>query len=139
MPDGTKMTVLAGPQQADGYYWYSLKGYVSGSLWTGWAASQSTNTSSRPVLLRGLFGVGDQVVVISDPYVNFRERPSRNANRLDSIYKGTRLTIENFDYDGFPGAVQDAEGYTWWRVTYNGRTGWVADQDPGGAGGTASL
>jgi hypothetical protein len=38
MPDGTQMIVYDGPEQADNYTWWGLKGYVSGTFYdSGWA------------------------------------------------------------------------------------------------------
>ena len=38
LPDGTQMTVFAGPIQVDGYTWWAIQGYVEGILRTGWSA-----------------------------------------------------------------------------------------------------
>lgn len=38
MPEGTRMSVFAGPMTADGHTWWALAGYVQGAYRTGWAA-----------------------------------------------------------------------------------------------------
>lgn len=67
----------------------------------------------------GVLGPGAQAVVTAgDAGARIRQEPSTAAPTVTAVANGTVLQIT--------GTSQDADGYTWWPVTGDGFTGWVA-------------
>ncbi|MEL6671895.1 MAG: caspase family protein [Bacteroidota bacterium] len=59
-----------------------------------------------------------EVGIITGDRVNIRRQPSLQAEKLDQLNKGKRVEIFNI-------LPYDADGYTWVRITYDGKIGWV--------------
>lgn len=67
----------------------------------------------------GVLAPGAKAVVASGGAgANIRQDPSTNAAAVTAVANDTVVQIT--------GSSQDADGYTWWPVTGNGFTGWIA-------------
>lgn len=67
----------------------------------------------------GVLAPGAKAVVTSGGAgANIRQDPTVNAPAVTAVSNGTILQIT--------GPSQDADGYTWWPVTGDGFTGWIA-------------
>lgn len=129
LSSGEKVTILDGPQAADGYHWFKVKtadGEIGWVIGEGLAPASDDNGNTG-----GQFAVGDEVVVNTD-ILNLRANPSLSATILMTLPSGTALTVT--------GGPTTAEGHTWYQVkTAGGVTGWVAGEflaaggDNGGA------
>ncbi|MBR1607205.1 MAG: SH3 domain-containing protein, partial [Clostridia bacterium] len=114
IPNGTLLSVYA----VDGR-WYATSyngqtGYVLGSfLAFGAAAATPTPVPAAVVTAPPAVGVANATVVCSDGgSLNLRQTPATNGKVLDRIPNGTAIAAEAVDGK-------------WYRVTYNGQTGYV--------------
>ena len=109
LPEGTQMSVVGGPTQADGLSWWNL----TSPLGTGWSAVADWLTPLTPslnsqvtVTFTGVFGL------------RLRQCPGLNCTILRTLQDGTVMTV-------IAGPVS-ADGYTWWGLTGPMGTGWSA-------------
>ncbi len=109
LADGTQMTVLAGPIQAEGYTWWN----ITGSPGTGWSAIGEWLTPIQPT-------VGSTVTVSYTGGFGLRLRAdhSTSAQILATMPDGTHMTVIGGPFQG--------EGFTWWQLTGSPGTGWSA-------------
>lgn len=67
-------------------------------------------------------GMAIQVFVPDEGFLNLRDAPSTDSNILTILESGTRGLITD-------GPV-DSEGYIWWEIRVDNRTGWVVEALP---------
>jgi uncharacterized protein YgiM (DUF1202 family) len=108
---GTTGTVMDGPSSGSGYTWYHLS-TGSGS---GWVADAFLAAASAPA--DGKFEIGDAVYV-SDGPVNMRSSPGTGNSIVTSLPTGLAGSVTN--------GPSSASGYTWYRITTENGSGWVA-------------
>lgn len=65
--------------------------------------------------------IGDLVTVLPGPPNNIREEPAVNSARIGQIPSGANLTV----IDGYV----CGDGFTWWKVDYDGLIGWTVESD----------
>jgi uncharacterized protein YraI len=119
---GEVVTVTHGPVVADGYSWYE----VDTSLGSGWVAGEFLSNGSSPS-----FVAGDVAVVATDA-LNLRAAATTTGTVIDVLFTGASVTI-------LSGPIS-AVGYSWFRVSSDAGTGWVAGEFLGnGSVGTGSL
>jgi quercetin dioxygenase-like cupin family protein len=147
---GVELTVIGGPEDADDYTWWQVRGVEDTSL-EGWlaseflelvtgapsdgtqptaatpeaspAASPEASPSASPAAspVAGEFSVG-QIVATSQENVRVREDASINAEPVDAFVLGTEFEIT--------GDPVEADDYTWYPVQLvadESVIGWVAD------------
>jgi uncharacterized protein YgiM (DUF1202 family) len=103
--------VSNGPVYRDGYSWYRLQ--IEGVA-DGWVAGDfliyATDSGST-------FAVGDRVAINAD-VLNVRSDPGLSAAVVDDLpFNQPALII---------GGPVNADGYTWYQISYHGGSGWVA-------------
>lgn len=109
---GAAVTIVAGPYDADDYVWYQVdtdagSGYVAGEF-LGATVTISTDLG---------FAIGDSLVVNTDA-LNLRSAASTSGDILAELVTGDAVSI----VDGPIGA----DGYTWYQISSDYGTGWVA-------------
>ncbi|HYG80686.1 MAG TPA: Ig-like domain-containing protein, partial [Pyrinomonadaceae bacterium] len=112
LPEGTKLSVIGGPAQADGYTWWN----VTGNSLTGWSA---TGDWLVPNDLAGL-RVGAQVSVSNTSGVGLRLRkgPGLSEGIISTMPEGAQMTIISGPYY--------KDGYLWWNIRGGAGTGFSA-------------
>lgn len=122
IPGGGFFTVVGGPQCGpDGRYWWQVSyGGVVG--WTAegegnayWIAPFYCPNSPLPRLTTGILGR----VTPGDPNT-LRMQPAANSSAIGQIPAGQTFVVLN-------GPQCGPEGWSWWRVNYNGIVGWTAE------------
>ncbi len=104
------VTVLSGPERADGYDWYEVETEEG----NGWVAGRFLANPAD------LITAGDTVQVI-DGSLRLRAEPSLAAQILDTMPEGTELEVT----DG----PEQADGYTWFQVENDEfGPGWAAGE-----------
>ncbi len=123
---GQNGLIIDGPVYADGYTWFQLT-YVGGTT-DGWVAGDYLGLVSTG----GGLAVGDMVSVSSDE-LNVRSGPGLGYSVIDIMVYGQNGLIVD-------GPV-DADGYTWYKLTYVGGAvdGWVAGDYLAYEGGSGFL
>lgn len=123
---GTRVSVLEGPVDADGYRWWrvgtnQLSGWVAeGDGSELWLSPQLGD--KRPV--NRAVRLNDEVVVTvgAEGFLKVRTGPGLNAPVEHQLLYDTQLSV-------IEGPV-DADGYRWWKVSGGGTiTGWAAEGD----------
>ena len=121
IPGGGVFSVLAGPQCADGYYWWQ----VSYEGVTGWTAEgQGSTYWLEPVTTCApapRLAVGVQGRVLPGTSNALRSLPNRGS---------TSVVIGEIPGGGVFSVLagpQCADGHNWWQVNYNGVIGWTAE------------
>lgn len=132
----TLVNVLEGPTQADNYEWYRVD---NGAGVVGWvaagpqndpwlrleaaAAAGPTATPAGPKLVDRAIQVGDRVQVTTDSsqVLTVRADPSRGANAVAKVPRGTLFTIKS-------GPVKQ-DNLTWWELESATVDGWAAEGD----------
>lgn len=113
MSTGDYGVVSNGPVYRDGYTWYRLR---IESVADGWVAGDfliyGTQSGSA-------FAVGDRVAVNAD-VLNVRADASISAAVVDELPFNEPAKII--------GGPVNAGGYTWYQISYNGGSGWVAGE-----------
>ena len=105
-------------KDSSGMVWYKV-GFGGG---TGWVSSKYASKTSAP----GSSYTGPEVSASGDYIktegsVNVRTSPNLNASSLGTAPKGTTLT--------FLGKTStDARGVKWYKVSFNGSTGWISSR-----------
>lgn len=140
IPTGSRLTVLSGPQNADGLTWWKLRS-VTVATQEGWMAQ---NRETGEALLTkvsdpgpvdpptGTFKVGDKVV--TSAVVRMRQTPGYNGKAANDVVADIAQGIEGTVQAG----PRSADSLTWWQVATtapNGSrvTGWMAEVAPNGA------
>jgi uncharacterized protein YraI len=115
MVNGTRGTVLEGPQPLDGFTWWHLQvGQVN-----GWAAGEFLAAVREAAPVAPRFQVG-ATVQSTDNGVNFRAAPGLQAQTIRQLSAGEMGTIV--------GGPQDADGHTWWQLRIATTVGWTAGE-----------
>ncbi len=125
MPNGSLMKIEGGPQRAENYTWWFLRGDFNNDsvLDQGWAI-EAVNADGKQVLLNSLVHVND-IVFVQNGGLNLRDGPCVNSSEcrvIDILASGTELRV----IDG----PRRRDDFTWWRVqrvTGNQQPGWVAE------------
>jgi uncharacterized protein YgiM (DUF1202 family) len=116
LASGDPATIISGPVQADGYAWYQ----VDTDAGTGWVAGDYlAQTVTASAVGGGPFAVNQAVVVATDA-LNLRAEAGLDSEVLAVLPQSTTGTVV--------GGPVPADGYTWYQVTVNGTTGWVAGE-----------
>lgn len=120
-------------KDSNGLAWYKVK--ANGK--TGWISSKYAKKSSAPTpdYSGPEVGMSGKYVKASSGSVVLRSKPNKDSSALDSISKGTTVTFLNK-------ASTDSRGVVWFKVKYNGQTGWVSSKytkvtDSAGSGTTS--
>ena len=108
LPEGTKMSVIGGPVQADGYTWWN----ITGSYGTGWGARGDWLTPEPQI------GITVTVTYTGGYGLRLRSCADLSCSVITTLPDGTQMNV-------FDGPVQ-ADGYTWWNITGSYGTGWSA-------------
>lgn len=84
------------------------------------AGAVAPAASTLPAAVPGTIGPGASIIIQTPggTGANIRQTPAAGGTLVTALNDGTTLTIT--------GASQDADGYTWWPVTGDGVSGWVA-------------
>ncbi len=124
---GTKVTVTGSKKGTDGYTWYSVSysgksGYirsdflsVSGSVSstssssTSSSSSSSSSSSATVTKATGTVTPSDGVNVRSDAGTSYRI--------VTALSKGTKVTVT--------GSKKGTDGYTWYSISYSGKSGYI--------------
>jgi hypothetical protein len=117
LPDGTRMIVIGGPVEADGFRWWELRGVAA----TGWAVEK---IGVRKTLHNCFIHRSTVVTVVSS--LNLRPTFSTTAAPLATLAPGTEMTVV--------GGPELAEGYVWWQLQGAEGTGWAVDAIPSASG-----
>lgn len=147
LAEGVELTVIGGPEEADGFTWWQVQGTVGESPVEGWlaedflafvgGAAQATETpeaeetpdaetvpeaspSASPVA-DGEFAEG-QIVALTDDNVRVRPEATVNSEPVGIFLLGTEFEIT--------GAPVEGDGYLWYPVLWVADpsvTGWVAE------------
>ena len=113
LPQGYVAFIGAGPIAADGYNWYRVD--AMGAV-LGWVAGEFLAQGDAP---GDIFSPGEAVVVSTD-WLNLRSWPGLDADVVDVLPYGTRVTVT-----GLPANPTD-DGYLWVGIeTTDGARGWV--------------
>lgn len=113
---GTTATVIAGPEENDGYRWHKIE--INGTV--GWMATDYLSVGpGNGGTSGGLIGATMHVVANG---LRLRTEPGLDARIIMTLDNGTTVTISD-------GPVT-ADGYTWYEVTFPGSAGvgWVAGE-----------
>ena len=115
--EGTQMSVIGGPVQADGYTWWNIKGVVGGISREGWSAVGEWLTPIVPQINSTVI-----VAYTGGNGLRLRDGASLYASIIITLPEGTQMTV-------FDGPMQK-NGYNWWAlkgyVSGIWRTGWSA-------------
>lgn len=112
LPEGTKLSIVGGPVQADGYKWWN----VSGNGLTGWSAVGDWLSPNDLLGLR--IGAAVTVANTNGIGLNLRTEPTTSATKITTLADGTQMTILSGPYY--------VDGYLWWNITGSSGTGYSA-------------
>jgi len=130
------VTILEGPAQANNYDWYrvdngaGLVGLVAAGPqddpWLRLEEGAVAGLTATPVglkLVDRAIQVGDRVQVTTDSsqVLTIRSDPSRGANAVAKVPRGTLFTVKS-------GPVQQ-DDLTWWELDSDTVDGWAAEGD----------
>ena len=106
-------------KDSGGNTWYQVKhGGVTGWVSAGYAKKTDKPSSSYTGPEVSMSG---KSVVITGETVNVRAKPNLNGSDLGVVKKGTTLTFKGKK-------STDSRGVAWYKVSYNGKTGWVSSK-----------
>ena len=123
IPVGTTVTFKGlGAKNNDGSKWYQVQ-YKGRTGWISQNYATITNSkgSSSETSTAGSTYPMDGKYVYTEGSVNVRTGPSLSHGVITSVPSGTYL---NFAKKG----STDSRGVRWYKVTHNGRTGWVSSR-----------
>lgn len=112
-------TAVAGSYGVDAaFLGYSENGRVKIMIsgFTGW--TDINNGVITPISLLGVNG--NMISVPGGKGIRIRTSPSTSAAEITKVYSTT-----NFSYT----ETAQADGYTWYKISYNGRDAWIAKTD----------
>ncbi|MBI1281793.1 MAG: SH3 domain-containing protein [Anaerolineaceae bacterium] len=145
-----KLEIIGGPEIVDNETWWQVRSitgnegwvlqnidgkpvlYPDGSLLPQTPTPMPTATplptetpSPTPIVCPGSLPanllVGERARVTPGKANNLRNRATIDGGLLDQIPSGDTMMVV--------GGPECADGYTWWKVEYRGRTGWTAQGD----------
>lgn len=138
LPNGTVVTIVDGPQDAQGYTWWFVQSLNGNSGWAVEAADgietlvpvsgdEDDATVATPVSCPGLLPsrlvIGEMGYLLPGDPNNVRSEPTRDAPKIGEIYGGNSFLV-------LDGPVC-ADGYAWWQVDSDGLVGWTAESGDG--------
>lgn len=114
MPHAAVVHVLDGPTQEDGYDWYKVSyggtvGYAAGAYLAPVSGTGGSGGSPHP---------GADAVVTGTPYLHLRNGAGLACDILATMPQGATVHV----LDG----PTSADGFDWYKVSYNGQTGYAA-------------
>lgn len=121
-------------KDSNGTVWYKIE--HNGV--TGWVTSQYAKKSSAPDdnYVGPEVSVGGDYVRVVDGNVTVRKAPNLNGAKLGTLSKGTTVDFLNK-------SSTDARGVKWYKISYEGKTGWVSSRYSeityGSSGGSSST
>lgn len=113
MVKGKTFTVTGKVQDISGTWWYTLS--FNGK--TGYVSSKYVKTTSTSSGVTEVTGTTGTVATKTDPLL-VRSGPGTNYGTIGSMAKGKTFTVT--------GKAQDSSGTWWYRLTFNGKTGYVS-------------
>lgn len=120
IPEGTIVSCLGlASKDSGGSRWYKIK--YNGT--TGWVSAQYAKKSSAPdnSYTGPIKDMDGKYVKVIDGDVTIRKSPNKTSANLGAIAKGTTVT--------FLGKYSiDARGVKWYKIKYDGTTGWVSSR-----------
>jgi uncharacterized protein YgiM (DUF1202 family) len=130
LPQGTVVKLLDGPTASDGYHWW----HVSYNNQTGYMAGEYLQPANGPGTTPqsctsncGL--VAGSSALVTSLTLNLRSGAGLNCPIIAVMPQGATVQVLN-------GPTQ-ADGYTWYKVSYNGQTGYAAGDYLQAAGTTS--
>jgi hypothetical protein len=122
---GVRVTVLEGPQQADGFTWWRVD---DGQGNVGWVAERDAETEWLSPQLGGVQAVdrapqvGDRVQVTTQQ-LTIRQLPGTNSQIVTRANEGQQFSVQ--------AGPQSANGFTWYQIRSDDGSveGWAADGD----------
>jgi SH3-like domain-containing protein len=129
---GAKVTVVAGPEQADNYTWWQVDngagmvGWVSagpeGDPWLA-ADQPSGPAAGGGKLVNRAVKLGDRVQVTTEgnQLLSIRETPGKNAALAARVLSGTQFTVR--------GGPTKQDDFVWWQLEGEKVSGWAAEGD----------
>jgi uncharacterized protein YgiM (DUF1202 family) len=109
---GDQATVLSGPVEADGSFWYQLD--VDGN--TGWAVRDYLAFAGPDV---DVFPTG-AVLVVNTDLLSLRDSPSLAGGVIASLPGATQVTVVS--------GPESVDGFNWYEVETTEGTGWIAGE-----------
>jgi hypothetical protein len=129
---GAKVTVVAGPEQADNYTWWQVDngagmvGWVSagpeGDPWLAADQPAGPAAGGGNLVNRGV-KLGDRVQVTTEgnQLLSVRETPGKNAALAARVLTGTQFTVR--------GGPTKQDDLVWWQLEGEKVSGWAAEGD----------
>ena len=144
--EGTELTVIGGPEEADDFTWWQVTVDESDGEVEGWlaadfidlvggetegeeptdvatpSASPAASPEASPTASEGEFQDGD-IVVLNTDNVRIRSEASLEGEPVDAFSTGQEFEIT--------GAPVEADDFTWYPVTMvadDSISGWIADE-----------
>lgn len=108
MPEGSVVSVIAGPFAADGFEWWQVN--FQGTV--GFAA----DVGLAPV--GQILAPGIEAQVVNTPFLHLRVSPSLNCAIITTMPEGAIVTILAGPFA--------ADGFQWWKVSFQGIVGFAA-------------
>ncbi len=122
---GTKVDVVGDKKGTDGYTWYKIKydgktGYVRSDLITvknGSSSSGSSSSETTPQEPSGTDYSNTTATITASDGVNVRSDAGTSYDVVVSLAKGTVVDVT--------GDKKGDDGYTWYKIKFEGQTGYV--------------
>ena len=129
---GAKVTIVAGPSEADNHTWWQVD---NGAGQVGWVSAGpagdpwlAVDQPSGPAegggkLANRAVKLGDRVQVTTEgnQLLSIRETPGKNAALAARVLSGTQFTVR--------GGPTKQDGYVWWQLEGDKVSGWAAEGD----------
>ena len=122
IPKGAYATFLnLGATNNDGSHWYKVK-YNGSTGWVSKSYATITNSKDSGSSSSGsTYDMSGNYIYTAEGSVNVRKSPSKDAASLGTVSSGKYL-------DFLGKGSTDSRGVRWYKVDYNGKTGWVSSK-----------
>lgn len=118
MKEGETASYLNGSAVDDrGVLWY----YVNFEGDAGWVSSRYSKLYGASIILPDFSSTSSAYVKAVGGDVNLRTSPNLNGGKLTSMKEGQTAAYLN-------GSSVDDRGVVWYKVSFNGKTGWVSSR-----------
>ena len=132
LTQGAKVTVVAGPEEADNYTWWQVD---NGAGMVGWVAAgpeadpwlapeqpEGPATGGGQLVNRAI-KLGDRVQVTTEgnQLLSIRETPGKNAALAARVLMGTQFNVR--------GGPTTQDDIVWWQLEGDKVSGWAAEGD----------